>query len=125
MVAVTVFGGALGLLYPRLHAGAGVGDGQQLARQAVGCLVRGPHRFLRHPGDHFDLGRDLFVDGALHRLLAGVGNRSEERRVGKECGSTCRSRWSPFHSTHNVLRPTAKISIRSLTSISLLSLTYI
>src|SRR3546814_5326495 len=25
------------------------------------------------------------------------GGRSEERRVGKECGSTCRSRWSPSH----------------------------
>src|SRR3546814_14185198 len=24
-------------------------------------------------------------------------NRSEERRVGKECVSTCRSRWSPYH----------------------------
>src|SRR3546814_14907414 len=24
--------------------------------------------------------------------------RSEERRVGKECVSTCRSRWSPYHS---------------------------
>src|SRR3546814_7036225 len=24
-------------------------------------------------------------------------HRSEERRVGKECGSTCRSRWSPYH----------------------------
>src|SRR3546814_9878285 len=28
--------------------------------------------------------------------LDGVG-RSEERRVGKECVSTCRSRWSPYH----------------------------
>src|SRR3546814_6351864 len=27
-------------------------------------------------------------------LLSG---RSEERRVGKECVSTCRSRWSPYH----------------------------
>src|SRR3546814_15835996 len=28
-------------------------------------------------------------------------NRSEDRRVGKECVSTCRSRWSPAHSqTH-------------------------
>src|SRR3546814_2936237 len=28
-----------------------------------------------------------------------LGNvfRSEERRVGKECVSTCRSRWSPYH----------------------------
>src|SRR3546814_13443003 len=28
------------------------------------------------------------------------GVRSEERRVGKECVSTCRSRWSPYHSKH-------------------------
>src|SRR3546814_13463544 len=26
-----------------------------------------------------------------------TGTRSEERRVGKECVSTCRSRWSPYH----------------------------
>src|SRR3546814_13170045 len=26
-----------------------------------------------------------------------VVRRSEERRVGKECVSTCRSRWSPYH----------------------------
>src|SRR3546814_16745654 len=26
-----------------------------------------------------------------------VGIRSEERRVGKECVSTCRSRWAPYH----------------------------
>src|SRR3546814_11832042 len=30
--------------------------------------------------------------------LAGVlADRSEERRVGKECVRTCRSRWSPYH----------------------------
>src|SRR3546814_3680711 len=28
---------------------------------------------------------------------AGINSRSEERRVGKECVSTCRSRWSPYH----------------------------
>src|SRR3546814_12813694 len=26
-----------------------------------------------------------------------LDTRSEERRVGKECVSTCRSRWSPYH----------------------------
>src|SRR3546814_2893769 len=31
-------------------------------------------------------------DGQLTLL-----DRSEERRVGKECVSTCRSRWSPYH----------------------------
>src|SRR3546814_10766537 len=30
--------------------------------------------------------------------------RSEERRVGKECVSTCRSRWSPYHSHNNDIR---------------------
>src|SRR3546814_11340961 len=30
-----------------------------------------------------------------------VALRSEERRVGKECVSTCRSRWSPHHYKHN------------------------
>src|SRR3546814_14804435 len=32
-------------------------------------------------------------DTDLSRSVA----RSEERRVGKECVSTCRSRWSPYH----------------------------
>src|SRR3546814_19492533 len=35
---------------------------------------------------------------AWEKYLATCSNhRSEERRVGKECGSTCRSRWSPYH----------------------------
>src|SRR3546814_1382494 len=33
----------------------------------------------------------------LLRQNAARGSRSEERRVGKECVSTCRSRWSPYH----------------------------
>src|SRR3546814_13446929 len=31
------------------------------------------------------------------QACATLGSRSEERRVGKECVSTCRSRWSPYH----------------------------
>src|SRR3546814_2272916 len=34
---------------------------------------------------------------ALSLLHSGLRLRSEERRVGKECVSTCRSRWSPYH----------------------------
>src|SRR3546814_11027173 len=30
-------------------------------------------------------------------VLGVISIRSEERRVGKECVSTCRSRWSPYH----------------------------
>src|SRR3546814_5269223 len=41
-------------------------------------------------------------DARRDLLLPDFGNaarhgRSEERRVGKECVSTCRSRWSPYH----------------------------
>src|SRR3546814_2263678 len=41
--------------------------------------------------------------GIDHRPVVGVGpqSRSEERRVGKECVSTCRSRCSPYHSNKN------------------------
>src|SRR3546814_2368062 len=53
-------------------------------------------------------GRHLTINatGATAALLGDIGvptelmrgfARSEERRVGKECVSTCRSRWSPYH----------------------------
>src|SRR3546814_11818684 len=43
------------------------------------------------------------LSGTLEGGAGRIGNvpllmRSEERRVGKECVSTCRSRWSPYHS---------------------------
>src|SRR3546814_19720531 len=40
----------------------------------------------------------LAKDWACDPACMQVGERSEERRVGKECVSTCRSRWSPYHS---------------------------
>src|SRR3546814_3718851 len=46
------------------------------AREIVGAIKADPQR--RH-AERFDQ------------------QRSEERRVGKECVSTCRSRWSPYH----------------------------
>src|SRR3546814_15327123 len=38
---------------------------------------------------------EFVLGGVTRELLA--RQRSEERRVGKECVSTCRSRWSPYH----------------------------
>src|SRR3546814_5533197 len=35
--------------------------------------------------------------GTVAYSVAAPSLRSEERRVGKECVSTCRSRWSPYH----------------------------
>ena len=42
---------------------------------------------------------EVFAVGDMVSLnkLPGVARRSEERRVGKECGYQCRSRWSPYH----------------------------
>ena len=40
--------------------------------------------------------RLITVPGALEVPVALMA-RSEERRVGKECASMCRSRWSPYH----------------------------
>src|SRR3546814_8712415 len=39
----------------------------------------------------------LASERRLHSRRRRVIDRSEERRVGKECVSTCRSRWSPYH----------------------------
>src|SRR3546814_19387095 len=38
-----------------------------------------------------------FEPAVGQRRTAVEMGRSEERRVGKECVSTCRSRWSPYH----------------------------
>src|SRR3546814_987717 len=44
---------------------------------------------------------DIILSNTYHLMIQPgaevVARRSEERRVGKECVSTCRSRWSPYH----------------------------
>src|SRR3546814_17360551 len=45
---------------------------------------------------HHDL-VDIGIAGQAEQLAVDERHRSEERRVGKECVSTCRSRWSPYH----------------------------
>src|SRR3546814_13242722 len=47
-----------------------------------------------------DVGPCAWWDDALR----GLACRSEERRVGKECVSTCRSRWSPYPSKTQAVR---------------------
>src|SRR3546814_7910857 len=58
---------------------------------------------LEHAHDHGGLAREIGVRGIIvgaefdARHIGDADLRSEERRVGKECVSTCRSRWSPDH----------------------------
>src|SRR3546814_9036404 len=48
-------------------------------------------------GITIDYGPFSFVDNYDPGFTPNTTDRSEERRVGKECVSTCRSRWSPYH----------------------------
>src|SRR3546814_10611906 len=52
-------------------------------------------------GEFFWLGLYEPTPSELERVAQRFGlhplARSEERRVGKECVSTCRSRWAPYH----------------------------
>src|SRR3546814_15776717 len=48
-------------------------------------------------GEPTRVDRGLVAGGAEHQIGGEAEQRSEERRVGKECVSTCRSRWSPYH----------------------------
>src|SRR3546814_12857389 len=41
--------------------------------------------------------RKLSSSATMQEAMTTLKGRSEERRVGKECVSTCRSRWSPYH----------------------------
>src|SRR3546814_12459699 len=55
-------------------------------------------KFLRECRESIPFEMRGFMDRLLiHDALPRYGGRrSEERRVGKECVSTCRSRWSPY-----------------------------
>src|SRR3546814_12934624 len=80
-------------------------------------ILRGIYRYHTKTLGWFDIGYNFLIDrfgriwegrsGGIGNLVqgahtlgfnhtsVGVAVRSEERRVGKECVSTCRSRWSP------------------------------
>src|SRR3546814_16571248 len=64
--------------YSYAKAGVDIAAGNALVR-AIAPLAKA----TRRPGADAELG--------------GFGGRSEERRVGKECVSTCRSGWAPYH----------------------------
>src|SRR3546814_16404639 len=67
-------------------------------RDVVGGRAGGYEKALRNAKEH-----------ALEDMTAeatAIGARSEERRVGTECVSTCRSRWSPYPYKKTKIRTT-------------------
>src|SRR3546814_13810623 len=86
----TLFRAQLGDLLP--HAALGARREQALGEDIgidlpIGA-VAGEEHFAMFLEVHQPIG---------HLEVADVVARSEERRVGKECVSTCRSRWAPYH----------------------------
>src|SRR3546814_13593830 len=67
-------------------------------KDAFGCAMKEPAEYSRLVGNRHDTRKAL--ETAVRDAVDEVANslalrrdRSEERRVGKECVSTCRSRW--------------------------------
>src|SRR3546814_7785994 len=83
---------------------------QATAYRQMSLLLRRPPGREAYPGDVFYIHSRLLERAAKMNDELGAGSltalpiietqandvRSEERRVGKECVSTCRSRWSPY-----------------------------
>src|SRR3546814_11392398 len=63
-------------------------DGYTILINSIGPIAINPSLYTK-------LGHNPQTDLIPLTLVADV--RSEERRVGQECVSTCRSRWAPYH----------------------------
>src|SRR3546814_18284962 len=75
---------AIGVVARLIQAGRGGGAGSVSTSLVQGALL--PAAMLWRRAEH-----------ATQALVGSMGKRSEERRVGKEGVSTCRSRWSTYH----------------------------
>src|SRR3546814_18227115 len=62
------------------------------AQHAAYARANAGRQLPGQPGQAYTAGPGLLPCGGPSAC-----RRSEERRVGKECVSTCRSRWSPYH----------------------------
>src|SRR3546814_7559516 len=89
----------------RRHTRCALVTGVQTCALPIWTKLNSPHppeksRFhSAWPGSPGSIGHSTCAtSGRLFSHLAiRIADRSEERRVGKECVSTCRSRWSPYH----------------------------
>src|SRR3546814_19069649 len=79
-----------GVLLAAIHAGS-------VERGLICPAAQGPE--AAWVGNVEVLGAPALLSLLNH--FKGNAPRSEERRVGKECVSTCRSWWSPYHSKKN------------------------
>src|SRR3546814_11165821 len=68
-----------------------------LSPRQMRSLMNGDRVLVRVIGLDYKGRTEGVVAAGIERVSRSVVGRSEERRVGQECVSTCRSRWSPYH----------------------------
>src|SRR3546814_11664779 len=99
-------GGRQGVLSRFLHPEAGAESGQDPREAVLETLASTLLRRSRPDAPLLIVWEDLhwadpssiaFIITLLQQIQAAPTLRSEERRVGTECVSTCRSRWWPYH----------------------------
>src|SRR3546814_19329463 len=88
-----------------LPGGAGHADGVDAGVQIIALVLGRDHRVDHDRGDLViaqpaaEAGAERDDDAAVRGVDADhLDVRSEERRVGKECVSTCRFTWAPYNS---------------------------
>src|SRR3546814_16888801 len=95
VLIVTGAGSGIGLTTAHVLAGAGakvvVADINIGAAQGVVNEIRDAG------GEAAAVEVDVADEASVAAMVAFAVDRSDERRVGKECVSTCRSPWSPYH----------------------------
>src|SRR3546814_3059419 len=82
----------------RRHTRCALVTGVQTCALPISCLLVAARRLARGSRcGGCGLRAQVLTDQACPDFPQAGLERSEERRVGKECVSTCRSRWSPYH----------------------------
>src|SRR3546814_20322588 len=92
--------GRIAKIVPAIGQAVRIGGAGEIANARVQvATVRAQREVWRDPARQFYFGpvelRGRPIHGPNYTSIHAL--RSEERRVGKECVSTCRSRWSPYH----------------------------
>src|SRR3546814_15321831 len=75
-------------------------EGDRLLKEGVNpIIIENLARQIGMPVGPLAVQDEVMMDMLLRSFKANqaLDARSEERRLGKECVSTCRSRWSPYH----------------------------
>src|SRR3546814_11037163 len=103
-VLVLAFAQAIGLEWAGVAAIAAMSTGTALAVASLAFLAVNARRWaataVGEERSRYRVGAGVVaLGGGILVMVIGLSLvlRSEERRVGKECVSTCRSRWSPYH----------------------------